>query len=64
MTTTARARTGSRAERAQAEAENDGLSSLSRFWTSVTPVLLHLGEAKPALVHAAQRADEVRALAE
>lgn len=59
-----RTRTGSRAERAQAEAENDGLSSLSRFWTSVTPVLLHLGEAKPALVHAAQRADEVRAIAE
>src|SRR5690606_284947 len=28
-----------RAERAQARAENEGLSSLSRFWTSVTPVL-------------------------
>lgn len=51
-----------RAERAQARAENDGLSSLSRFWSSVTPVLEHLGEAKPALVHAAQRAETVRAL--
>lgn len=44
-----------RAERAQARAENEGLSSLSRFWTSVTPVLEHLGEAKPTIVHAAQR---------
>ncbi|MGN0099452.1 MAG: hypothetical protein ACI39C_00800 [Dietzia sp.] len=44
-----------RAERAQARAENEGLSSLSRFWTSVTPVLVHLGEAKPTIVHAAQR---------
>lgn len=44
-----------RAERAQARAENEGLSSLSRFWTSVTPVLEHLGEAKPTLVHIAQR---------
>lgn len=51
-----------RAERAQARAENEGLSSLSRFWGSVTPVLTHLGEAKPALVHGAQRADVVRAL--
>ncbi|MDX2357827.1 hypothetical protein [Dietzia sp. PP-33] len=51
-----------RAERAQALAENDGLSSLSRFWSSVTPVLEHLGEAKPALVHAAQRPETVRAL--
>ncbi|MEX6464262.1 hypothetical protein AB6N35_07825 [Dietzia cinnamea] len=44
-----------RAQRAQARAENEGLSSLSRFWTSVTPVLEHLGEAKPTIVHAAQR---------
>lgn len=51
-----------RAERAQAVAENEGLSSLSRFWTSVTPVLVHLGEAKPALVHAAQRPETVRGL--
>ncbi|EYT62100.1 hypothetical protein H483_0111340 [Dietzia sp. UCD-THP] len=51
-----------RAERAQARAENEGLSSLSRFWSSVTPVLEHLGEAKPALVHAAQREDVVRHL--
>ncbi|MFN3340907.1 MAG: hypothetical protein ACK40Z_14500 [Dietzia sp.] len=51
-----------RAERAQARAENEGLSSLSRFWTSVTPVLVHLGEAKPALVHAAQRSEAVRCL--
>lgn len=49
-----------RAERAQARAENEGLSSLSRFWGSVTPVLLHLGEAKPTLVHAAQREATVR----
>jgi hypothetical protein len=53
-----------RAERAQARAENEGLSSLSRFWTSVTPVLEHLGEAKPTLVHAAQRDAAVRALAD
>lgn len=51
-----------RAERAQARAENEGLSSLSRFWSSVTPVLEHLGEAKPALVHAAQRDEVVRRL--
>lgn len=51
-----------RAERAQARAENEGLSSLSRFWTSVTPVLEHLGEAKPTIVHAAQRDATVRAL--
>ncbi|MBB1032090.1 hypothetical protein G6027_14615, partial [Dietzia sp. SLG310A2-38A2] len=51
-----------RAERAQARAENEGLSSLSRFWSSVTPVLEHLGEAKPALVHAAQREEVVRRL--
>lgn len=50
-----------RAERAQARAENEGLSSLSRFWGSVTPVLIHLGEAKPTLVHAAQREATVRA---
>ena len=50
-----------RAERAQARAENEGLSSLSRFWGSVTPVLVHLGEAKPTLVHAAQREAAVRA---
>ena len=49
-----------RAERAQARAENEGLSSLSRFWSSVTPVLVHLGEAKPTLVHAAQREVTVR----
>ncbi len=42
--------------------ENDGLSSPSRFWTSVTPVLVHLGEAKPTLVHAAQRDETVRSL--
>lgn len=52
----------SRAERAQARAENEGLSSLSRFWSSVTPVLEHLGEAKPTLVHAAQRPEAVRGL--
>lgn len=52
-----------RAERAQALAENEGLSSLSRFWTSVTPVLEHLGEAKPTLVHIAQRDAVVRGLA-
>lgn len=52
-----------RAERAQARAENEGLSSLSRFWGSVTPVLLHLGEAKPTLVHAAQREATVREVA-
>ncbi|MFN3602338.1 MAG: hypothetical protein ACK4UY_13235 [Dietzia sp.] len=51
-----------RAERAQALAENEGASSLSRFWSSVTPVLEHLGEAKPALVHAAQRDEGVRRL--
>ncbi|AWH94397.1 hypothetical protein [Dietzia psychralcaliphila] len=51
-----------RAERAQARAENEGLSSLSRFWSSVTPVLEHLGEAKPTLVHAAQRDEVVRRL--
>lgn len=51
-----------RAAREQARAENEGLSSLSRFWSSVTPVLEHLGEAKPALVHAAQRPERVRAL--
>ena len=51
-----------RAERAQARAENEGLSSLSRFWTSVTPVLEHLGEAKPTLVHIAQRDAVVRGL--
>lgn len=52
----------SRAERAQARAESAGLSSLSRFWTSLTPVLVHLGEAKPTLVHSAQREARVRAL--
>ena len=51
-----------RAERAQARAENEGLSSLSRFWTSVTPVLEHLGEAKPTIVHAAQRDAAVHGL--
>lgn len=51
-----------RAERAQARAENEGLSSLSRFWTTVTPVLVHLGEAKPAIAHAAQHSASVRAL--
>ncbi|OAH63737.1 hypothetical protein AYJ66_10610 [Dietzia cinnamea] len=51
-----------RAERAQARAENEGLSSLSRFWTSVTPVLQHLGEAKPTIVHAAQRDAAVHGL--
>ncbi|MDV8002086.1 hypothetical protein [Rhodococcus sp. IEGM 1408] len=51
-----------RAAREQARAENEGLSSLSRFWSSVTPVLEHLGEAKPTLVHAAQRPETVRAL--
>lgn len=49
------------AERAQAEAENAGLSSLSRFWESVTPVLIHRGEAKPTLVHPAQDEETVRA---
>ena len=51
-----------RAQRAQARAENEGLSSLSRFWTSVTPVLEHLGEAKPTIVHAAQRDAAVHGL--
>lgn len=51
-----------RAERAQARAENEGLSSLSRFWTSVTPVMVHMGEAKPAIAHAAQHSGTVRAL--
>lgn len=51
-----------RAERAQAWAENEGLSSLSRFWTSVTPVMVHMGEAKPAIAHAAQHSGTVRAL--
>lgn len=51
------------AQQAQAHAENAGLSSLSRFWESVTPVLVHRGEARPALVHPAQRADAVFALA-
>ena len=49
-----------RAERAQARAENEGLSSLSRFWDSVTPVLVHLGEAKATLAHPAQDAAAVR----
>lgn len=49
-----------RAERAQALAENEGLSSLSRFWDSVTPVLVHLGEAKATLAHPAQDAAAVR----
>ena len=52
------------AEQAQAHAENAGRSSLSRFWESVTPVLVHHGEARPALVHRAQRADAVTALVE
>src|SRR5699024_6369506 len=47
------------AERAQAHAENAGLSSLSRFWASVTPVLVHHGEARPTLVHPAQRPEVV-----
>lgn len=51
------------AEQAQARAESEGLSSLSRFWESVTPVLVHHGEARPTLVHPAQRADIVNALA-
>ncbi len=52
------------AEQIQAQAENAGLSSLSRFWTSVTPVLTHRDEARPTLVHPAQREDVVRALAD
>lgn len=52
------------AERAQAHAENAGLSSLSRFWESVTPVLVFHGEARPTLVHPAQRAHVVHALVE
>jgi len=52
------------AEQAQAHAENAGLSSLSRFWESVTPVLVHLGEAKPTIVHPAQRPHVVRSLVE
>lgn len=52
------------ADQAQAHAENAGLSSLSRFWTSVTPVLIHRGEARPTLVHPAQRADVVATLVE
>lgn len=55
---------GSRAELVQAHAENAGLSSLSRFWRSVTPVLIHHGEARPSLVHPAQRADAVATLVE
>ncbi|MGW8592076.1 hypothetical protein ACWGLC_10260 [Dietzia sp. NPDC055877] len=54
----------SAAERIQAHAENAGLSSLNRFWASVTPMLVHLGEARPTLVHPAQRAEIVAALAE
>lgn len=50
------------AERAQAHAENSGLSSLSRFWRSVTPILVHHGEAHPTIVHPAQRAHVVHAL--
>lgn len=42
-----------------AQAETDGLSSLNRFWESVTPVLIQPGEAIPALVHAAQIPDSV-----
>ena len=52
------------AEQEQAHAENAGLSSLSRFWTSVTPVLIHRGEARPTLVHPAQRPEVVAALIE
>ena len=52
------------AKRAQVQAENSGLSSLSRFWRSVTPVLVHHGEAHPTIVHPAQRADVVHALVE
>ncbi|MFN7243881.1 MAG: hypothetical protein ACK4M5_11635, partial [Dietzia cercidiphylli] len=51
-----------RAERAQARAENEGLSSLSRGGCGVTPGGGDLGEAKPALVHAAQRDEVVRRL--
>lgn len=47
------------ADAAQAREENQGLSSLSRFRESVTPVLVHRGQAKPSLVHTAQ--DEERA---
>lgn len=50
-------------DRAQARAESEGLSSLSRFWESVTPMLVHHGEAKPALVHPAQDPEAVRAVA-
>lgn len=51
------------AEAAQARAENRGLSSLSRFWESVTPVLVHHDEARPALVHPTQDEERVRGLA-
>ena len=50
------------AEQAQAHAENAGLSSLSRFWESVTPVLVYRGEARPTLVHPAQRPEIVTTL--
>lgn len=51
------------ADVAQARAESAGLSSLSRFWESVTPVLIHQGEARPTLAHRAQDEATVHELA-